>query len=245
MNFLNKIRSKIRKVIRVDRTTATAERGQFTRLSVEIDLSKPLLSKFWLKGRIWQIQYEGLRMICYHCGKIGHKEENCVKEGNNPELLRQGDPCHVHEVSPPHHPIEQSDYGSWMLVKKPVRRRAPRQEKQVVEAGKVGSNLNRGEKQIPNPKPRNETNMEGSRFNILQNAVNEEGLGEESVLRHDQRANSLLDSREGNMERISSEFSIVDLGKSSQSTQLLSKAGNSFILGNSSKGNNLSSKKSL
>lgn len=77
INFLNKIGSKIGKVLRIDRNITQAQRGQFTRLSVEIDLSKPLLSKFWLKGKIWRIQYEGLRMVCFKCGKNGHNEEDC------------------------------------------------------------------------------------------------------------------------------------------------------------------------
>ncbi|XP_021724672.1 uncharacterized protein LOC110691991 [Chenopodium quinoa] len=73
--FLKKVGAKIGRVIRVDKSTAYAERGQFTRLSVEIDLSKPLLAKFWLKGRIWRIQYEGIKMLCYKCGRLGHVED--------------------------------------------------------------------------------------------------------------------------------------------------------------------------
>lgn len=61
VNFLNKIRSKFGKVIRVDRNTAQPERGQFTRLSVEIDLSKPLLSKFWLKVKYGEFSMKVLR----------------------------------------------------------------------------------------------------------------------------------------------------------------------------------------
>lgn len=75
--FLKKIGSKIGKVIRVDKSTAYAERG------VEIDLAKPLLSKFWLKGKIWRIQYEGIKMICYKCGKLGHTEEKCALNKEN------------------------------------------------------------------------------------------------------------------------------------------------------------------
>lgn len=71
--FPCKVGSKIGKVMRIDQTTTLAQRGQFTRLSIELDLSKTLLSKFWLKGRIWKIQYEGLKMICFSCGKIGHQ----------------------------------------------------------------------------------------------------------------------------------------------------------------------------
>ena len=50
--FLDMIGQKVGKVIGIDQPTANVERGRFTRLSVEVDLSKPLLSKFRLNGRI-------------------------------------------------------------------------------------------------------------------------------------------------------------------------------------------------
>ena len=53
--LLHKIGKKIGKVVKVDSTTANVERGRYTRLCVEIDLSKPLLSKFRLNGRVWKI----------------------------------------------------------------------------------------------------------------------------------------------------------------------------------------------
>jgi len=59
--LLHKIGSKIGKVRRVNNTMANVERGQFIRLSVEVDLTKLLLSKLRLNGRIWRVQYEGLR----------------------------------------------------------------------------------------------------------------------------------------------------------------------------------------
>ncbi|KAL2923955.1 Uncharacterized protein RDABS01_015446 [Bienertia sinuspersici] len=61
VRFLCKIGSKSGKVIKINKTTTLAKRGRFTRLCIEINLSKSPLSKFWLKGRIWKIQYEGLR----------------------------------------------------------------------------------------------------------------------------------------------------------------------------------------
>lgn len=125
-SFLHRVGSKIERVIKVDKTTAMAERGKCTRLCIEIDLSKPLLSKFWLKGKIWKIQYEGLILICYNCGRINHKEEDC------PELIerqeKQSDDPHNHQNDIHHerqaHPEHMEDFGSWMLVKKPTRTRA-------------------------------------------------------------------------------------------------------------------------
>lgn len=75
--FLKKIGDKIGRIVRADNTTACVERRQFTRFSVELDLTKPMLSKFRLKGRTWGIQYEGLKLICFKCGKSGHREAEC------------------------------------------------------------------------------------------------------------------------------------------------------------------------
>jgi len=58
--FLCLIGENIGKVQSVDQSTTYVKRGKFTRMSVQVDLSKPLLSKFRLNGRVWRIQYEGL-----------------------------------------------------------------------------------------------------------------------------------------------------------------------------------------
>lgn len=50
--LLQKIGRKIDKVIRVDDTMANVERRQYIRMSIEVDLSKPLISKFRLNDRI-------------------------------------------------------------------------------------------------------------------------------------------------------------------------------------------------
>ena len=130
--FLDLIGQKIGKVISVDQTTANVERGNFSRLSVEVVLSKPLLSKFKLHGRVWKIQYEGLRLLCFHCGKVGHKAETCPTnhstEGGNVIPTTQDvntlrtDPI---IAIPMHKPESVEQFGPWMLVKKPSRKKNP------------------------------------------------------------------------------------------------------------------------
>ncbi|XP_074267507.1 uncharacterized protein LOC141590888 [Silene latifolia] len=165
--FLKKIGSKIGKVIRVDKNTASAERGQFTRLNVEVDISKPLLSKFRLYGKVYGIQYEGLKMICFSCGKLGHGVENCPK---NIATANAGDglstPNHELNVLQPEknsletglRPEEKDDFGEWMMVRKPLRR------KPTSNQANPGS-YSAGSKSIfnydLNPK------VAGSRFDIL------------------------------------------------------------------------------
>ena len=47
--FLHKIGAKIGKVIKIDRNTESMDRGQYVRYCIEVDLTKPLLSKFRFK----------------------------------------------------------------------------------------------------------------------------------------------------------------------------------------------------
>lgn len=75
-SVLWKIGNKIGKTLKIDRTTSVGMRGNFARLCVEVDLTKPLLAKFKLRRRVRRIMYEGLHSICFHCGQYGHKHEN-------------------------------------------------------------------------------------------------------------------------------------------------------------------------
>ena len=147
--LLQKIGQKIGRVIKVDSTTANVERGQYTRMCIEVDLTKPLLSKFRLNGRIWGIQYEGLRMICFKCGRQGHKEDACELDRPAHQDANPLEPKHDHP-----HAVKERDFGSWMLVQKPARRSQGRSHPSgtrpkgptPVEPGtaRLGSGSNRG-----------------------------------------------------------------------------------------------------
>ena len=125
--LLHKIGQKIGRVLRVDSTTENVERGQYTRMCVEVDLTKPLLSKFKLNGRIWGIQYEGLKMICFKCGRQGHKEDVC---GVEPEAVNEDANRDPQKLPPKatQDAIAQENYGSWMIVKRTTRRNNTRQQ---------------------------------------------------------------------------------------------------------------------
>lgn len=72
-----KIGDRIGKTLKVDRATSGGLRGNFARICVEVDLTKPLLAKIKLRRRILRIMYEGLHLICFQCGQYGHKQEIC------------------------------------------------------------------------------------------------------------------------------------------------------------------------
>ncbi|XVF69877.1 hypothetical protein PTKIN_Ptkin11bG0116100 [Pterospermum kingtungense] len=71
-DFLMKVSEKIRKPIRVDHTTSLVSRGKFAKLCVEVDITKPFLSKFKLRRKIRKIEYKGIHLVCFHYGVYGH-----------------------------------------------------------------------------------------------------------------------------------------------------------------------------
>lgn len=62
------------------------ERAKFARVCVEVDLRKILVSKFKLNGRIYNVEYEGLHLVCFGCGCYGHKKDECpLLASKNPD----------------------------------------------------------------------------------------------------------------------------------------------------------------
>ncbi|KAJ8422017.1 hypothetical protein Cgig2_007567 [Carnegiea gigantea] len=119
--------SKVGRVSGIDQTTANVERGKFSRLSVEVDLSKPLLSKVRFRGCVWRIQYEGIKFICFKCGKVEHGDESCptypMKENQDPTIREKAIRTDPTAAFPIHRPECMEEFGPWMLVKKPIRKK--------------------------------------------------------------------------------------------------------------------------
>ncbi|XVE64425.1 hypothetical protein DITRI_Ditri07aG0099700 [Diplodiscus trichospermus] len=72
-------------------------------LRIEVDLEKPLLSKFRLCRRVRRIKYEALHLVCFHCGKYGHRKEECPAmkesaEGTVEELEKGNDEGKISEA---------------------------------------------------------------------------------------------------------------------------------------------------
>ncbi|KAJ1418543.1 Zinc finger, CCHC-type [Sesbania bispinosa] len=88
--ILGKIGNVLGKTMRVDSNTlkprdgywgqTTTERGKFARLCVEINLQKPLIPQFRLMGRTYKVEYEGLFMVCFACGRYGHRHDSCPEQ---------------------------------------------------------------------------------------------------------------------------------------------------------------------
>lgn len=69
---LYNIVASIGKVLRLDNHTANRGRNKFARVSVELDLTKPLVPHYMIDGELKQIEYESLHALCMYCGMYGH-----------------------------------------------------------------------------------------------------------------------------------------------------------------------------
>ena len=88
-------------VIKIDTNTASSIRGRFARVAVTISLDKPLVSQFVLDGKIQKVEYEGLPVICFKCGRYRHNNNTCKEagvvndDGNPPQPTMQLQEDHV------------------------------------------------------------------------------------------------------------------------------------------------------
>lgn len=64
-------------MLKIDNLTLIHDRGKFTRICVEFDLDEPLASHIIINGKKLFLEYEGLHLICFRCGKYEHKKECC------------------------------------------------------------------------------------------------------------------------------------------------------------------------
>ncbi|KAK9002713.1 hypothetical protein V6N11_060296 [Hibiscus sabdariffa] len=79
-SLIKEIGESIGLVAKLDYQTELGRRGRFSRMKISVDLSKPLISKIIVNGKIQLIEYELLPVICFHCGKYGHAKENCLDQ---------------------------------------------------------------------------------------------------------------------------------------------------------------------
>ncbi|KAL4349828.1 hypothetical protein AHAS_Ahas10G0081000 [Arachis hypogaea] len=75
--ILRKIGDLIGRTCKVDYNTSHLCRRKFARLCVEVDLTKPLLKRYMVNGKEYQVEYEDIHQICFTCGKVNHEQKNC------------------------------------------------------------------------------------------------------------------------------------------------------------------------
>lgn len=187
-SLLQEIRSMVGKIIKVDMQTDKGSRGQFARFAVQVDLSKPLVSKIRVASRLYRIEYESLPSICFQCGRFSHLKDVCPNAINEDELEGDDEPrCNKsemikHVLKPTvQQRVETEEYDEWMVVERRPRHQGHRDESGM--ANKQGKILS------------------GSRFNILSN------VREKKDDLQDQISRPLNFGRSKNLEDLGADFS--------------------------------------
>lgn len=126
-DFLAKIGNQIGRPVRIDTTTSLVSIGKFARICVEVDLSKPLLSKFTLEDEVLPIEYEGIHMVCFTCGIFGNKQGHCglgETETVNADSTTGGGQVTQPALGQQSTPRREfkGNFGAWMLVARKERR---------------------------------------------------------------------------------------------------------------------------
>ncbi|CAI0469648.1 unnamed protein product [Linum tenue] len=112
----------IGRTIKLDYHTLHQQRARFARIAVEIDLSKPLVTRIRLDGQWQYLEYENLPEVCFECGKIGHSESSCPKLMAPSPPLAMVEFGSTPEMAPATQPEEKVGYGPWMQVSRRSRR---------------------------------------------------------------------------------------------------------------------------
>ncbi|XP_019161966.1 PREDICTED: uncharacterized protein LOC109158503 [Ipomoea nil] len=122
--FLRKLGNKVGRSIRVDQATSLVSRGKFARICVEVDITKPLISKFNYKGKVRHVAYEGIHMICFACGIYGHAPDACPRasktvpaqeQATEGEARKQATTA-VKSTGNPTVVVGAKPFGSWMIA---------------------------------------------------------------------------------------------------------------------------------
>ncbi|XVF27193.1 hypothetical protein REPUB_Repub14bG0086000 [Reevesia pubescens] len=124
--------------IKVDRNTEDAIRGRFARLCIEVDLTKALVSLLFIGKHKQVVEYEGLHMVCFHCGKFGHKQETCpARVSCEPPSQTDASPVSTNQEAVP----SDEKYGPWMLAQR--RNQRPQRDDARIGKAKEGSDSRR------------------------------------------------------------------------------------------------------
>jgi hypothetical protein len=134
---------------------------------------------FMIKGRKYNVEYEGLHLLCKICGKFGHYSEGCsekAKAGAGQNVVNENG-GHMNggvDVSGSH--VE----GPWMVVQKQKRNNRTKEKETMVNTVAEGG----GRK---NPTKINANgNINGSRFGALLEVNEEDGS---SLSNHEEISN--------------------------------------------------------
>lgn len=78
-----KIGNVIGHLLRMDVCTQLPKRGQYARLCIQVLVDQPLTTSIYIGRYHQRVLYEGINLLCYHCGSIGHSISTCAYKHNH------------------------------------------------------------------------------------------------------------------------------------------------------------------
>ncbi|KAI8524131.1 hypothetical protein RHMOL_Rhmol13G0126100 [Rhododendron molle] len=131
---LFEIAKELGKPLKVDINTINGIRASYARVCVELDLSQPLEISVAIRNEDYLIEYEHIHLICFECGRVGHRRDSCSFKAIRNSL---GDGEQVTVAAPVltvPKPVsfngntvpdvsEGIGYGEWMVVSRRKERR--------------------------------------------------------------------------------------------------------------------------
>jgi hypothetical protein len=96
----------------VDFNTEAGTRGCFARICVQLDLEQPLTRTIRVGKLKLAVVYEGIGLLCFHYGRIGHRCEWCPNRIQE-EVVTPEDAPSVPDLKEEE---KSSEFGPWMLV---------------------------------------------------------------------------------------------------------------------------------
>ena len=107
-------------VLRVDFNKAAGTWGKFARLCIQIDIDKPLTRTVRVGKTRLAVIYEGVSLLCFHCGKIGHRREWCpIRTPEETEIPVANEQSKLEEED------KLKGFGPWMIVSPRKRQTKP------------------------------------------------------------------------------------------------------------------------
>lgn len=102
--MLRRIGSALGTMLKIDNLTSIHDRGKYARICVEMDLNEPLPSHIFLNDDKLNLEYEGLHLICFRCGRYGHKKESCpeIITSNTSQETKANAPSNNVDSTPTH-----------------------------------------------------------------------------------------------------------------------------------------------
>ncbi|KAI8550986.1 hypothetical protein RHMOL_Rhmol06G0149500 [Rhododendron molle] len=133
---LFEIAKELGKPLKVDINTIEGIRASYARVCVELDLSQPLEVSVAIRNEDYLIEYEHIHLICFDCGRVGHRKESCSSRvglssqvaGENPTVTPPESSA-AKAVSFNGNPVpeksEEIGYGEWMVVSRRKKKTGP------------------------------------------------------------------------------------------------------------------------